>query len=154
MLSIHDANIVSNNFDAVLKYALNFCDTVTFWGEDYHELTLKKIFGKNLRLIFLSNEYMSISCGVKTKVFHIDYNDFVSQILSCANDLFAWQLPFYPEDLCLFSKGKCWLETIAHEKLGYIYDDSEETKEFLRSIGVEFDEYPPVDDSDIPRLPE
>jgi len=115
---------------------------------------MQAMFGEHILKTTHSTRYLSSvhECGLK--IYVIKLTPFVLGMLCCASGLFAWKMPFYPEDLCLFKNGKCWLETIAHEKLGYIYDDSEETKEFLRSIDVEFEEHPPVSDSEVPRLPE
>jgi len=45
-----------------------------------------------------------------------------------------------PEDLAFFKNGKCWLASIAHERMASIYDDSPQTKELLKSLGVPFRE--------------
>lgn len=54
------------------------------------------------------------------------------------HDLYAWLNPKYPEDISFFKDRYCWLYSIAHEELCFIYCKDEEEYEYLKSIGIEF----------------
>lgn len=49
--------------------------------------------------------------------------------------LFNWSRD-YPDDLCFFRKGECWLTTTGHEKIGYIACQTKEDETILSLIGV------------------
>ena len=55
-------------------------------------------------------------------------------------NLFDWQYPDLPEDLCFFRKGtsKCWLQVIAHEDYAYIFDETEGDEEMLNNCGIKY----------------
>ena len=169
-------DIAGDNYTALLNYVSDFCDALTlkipnytktvdgtkdFYGRDdiiikhYNDASEKteKLFEKLIEKRIYDTHYISSVCGYENKIYVVKLNSETLKKLLSKNSLFSWGLQSWPEDLCLFKNGKCWLETVAHEKSGYIYDNSEETKALLREMNVEFDEYPPLDDNEIPRLP-
>jgi len=55
-------------------------------------------------------------------------------------NFYQWLNPKYPEDVCFFKNGHCWLYSVAHEDYCCIYCETKEEFEYLKSIGIEFDE--------------
>lgn len=58
--------------------------------------------------------------------------------------LFNWVRP-YPEDLCFFRKGACWLSNTAHERVAEILCQTEEDTMLLPSIGMQYRRTPNCD---------
>lgn len=56
--------------------------------------------------------------------------------LKATEGLYSWQYPIMPEDLCFFQGERCYLKSVAHENLCFLYDDGKETKKALRKIGI------------------
>ncbi len=56
------------------------------------------------------------------------------------NSIFSWCYPESLEDLCFLKNGYYWLESVAHEDLCFIYCKDEAEYEYLKSIGIVFDE--------------
>ena len=164
MLYFFDQDIMNENYSKLLHYALDYCDTITlrirnyiksldgekyFWSNDKEseerfkehfykvsQLT-KELFGEHIVKIEHSAQYGAEFCGHENEIYTIAFNMQVIEKLLVAQSLFSWQGEL-PEDLCLFSKGKCWIESIAHEHMCYINDDSEELKALLREMNIDF----------------
>lgn len=79
-------------------------------------------------------EYIYNICFYKT-------SENVKEFLLQQNRLYKFLPPNLPEDICFLKNGKCWLKTIAHEHEGYIFEQNEEEKEYLKQIGLKFEEY-------------
>lgn len=43
-----------------------------------------------------------------------------------------------PEDICFYRRNVVWLSTISHEKIAYIYYETEEDLDFLKRNGIMF----------------
>ena len=54
--------------------------------------------------------------------------------------IYNFIFPTSLEDLCIFKDEYCWLYSVAHEKICDIYCENEEEYNYLRSIGIEFEE--------------
>lgn len=72
-------------------------------------------------------------------------SDSINILKSYTNNLFSWKYPTSPEDLCFFSKGRCFLQSIAHEKLCYIYPSNKFDMSIIKGIRLKYfvfqDEY-------------
>lgn len=73
----------------------------------------------------------------------------VKEFLLQQGRLYKFLSPNLPEDICFFKNGKCWLKTTTHEHEGYIFEQSEREKEYLKRIGIKFEEYE-ISDENIP----
>jgi len=62
------------------------------------------------------------------------------------NSIYSWCGPLSVDDISFFNNGNCWLDSVAHEELCFIYCKDEEEYEYLKSIGIEFveDKFVPV----------
>ena len=68
-------------------------------------------------------------------------------ILMQVTDIYGWDYPDAPMDLCFYREGYCWLSITAHEYMAYLYTDNREEVEELRNIGADLtfcDEEVPV----------
>ena len=54
------------------------------------------------------------------------------------NAIYTWCFPLMLEDISFYKDGYCWLDSVAHEELCFIYCKNEEEYEYLKSIGIEF----------------
>lgn len=87
-------------------------------------------------------EYIYNICFYKT-------SDNVKEFLLQQDRLYKFLAPNLPEDICFFKNGKCWLKTTTHEHEGYIFEQNGEEKEYLKQIGLKFEEYEILEE-DIP----
>lgn len=68
--------------------------------------------------------------------------------LLATDGLYSWKFPDNLEDLCFYAKGKCWLKSVAHEKLCWIFTDNDVEKEVIsKVIGLKYVE---TEDCDAP----
>ncbi len=79
-------------------------------------------------------------------IYYFNLSEKIKDILCGKNSLYSWNYPNSIEDLCFFKEGYCWLDSVAHEELCFIYCKDEEEYEYLKSIGIEFveDKFVPV----------
>jgi len=54
------------------------------------------------------------------------------------DNLYKWNNPHFPEDISFFKDGYCWLSSITHENLYYIFCRNDREYKHLKSIGIEF----------------
>ena len=87
-------------------------------------------------------EYMGSIFGYESEITLVDFNEEAYGFLKATGDLYNWKYPHMPEDLCFFSKGQCWLRSIAHEKLCFIYTDDDLEIQVIKKIGLKFIEMP------------
>lgn len=87
-------------------------------------------------------EYIYNICFYKT-------SDNVKEFLLQQDRLYKFLPPNLPEDISFFRNGKCWLETVSHERIGRIYTKDEEEIKYLKQIGLKFEEYE-IPEEDIP----
>jgi len=101
-----------------------------------------KVGNKQLGLTHFKDPY-NFDDLFKVEFYRIDST--TKKYLLTNKNMYNWLNPKYPEDLSFFSKGYCWLYSVAHEEICYIYCENEIEYEYLKSIGIEF-----VDDKYIP----
>lgn len=84
-------------------------------------------------------------------IYYFRLSKKMKDILGDRNDLYSWKYPTSIEDLCFFREGYCWLDSVAHEELCFIYCKDEEEYEYLKSIGIEFveDKFVPVSKNEV-----
>ena len=61
----------------------------------------------------------------------------VENILTLTNDIFDWDYPSLPMDLCFYKDGYAWFSSSAHERFACVYIDSKETYSELIDIGAD-----------------
>ncbi|MBE6144281.1 MAG: hypothetical protein E7169_01760 [Firmicutes bacterium] len=71
----------------------------------------------------------------KEYIFQLD--DELKQIIHNTY-LYDWSFPMKLEDLSLFVENYLWIYSVTHEELCYIYCETEEEYNYLKSMGVEF----------------
>ncbi|GAA0178456.1 hypothetical protein SH2C18_15120 [Clostridium sediminicola] len=83
------------------------------------------------KIAFLSNDSSVDICTYKI------CSEVKSYLLD-VKGLFNWRHPYFPNDLCFFSKGYCWFYTVAHDRDAtmYISDFNDVVK--LRKLGLKF----------------
>ena len=57
-------------------------------------------------------------------------------ILTTVKDIYGWDYPNAPMDLCFYKNGYCWMAITAHEQMAYLYTDSKVEVEKLRILGT------------------
>jgi len=161
LIYFFDQDIKSKDYSELLNYALNFCDTLTLrirnytksldgkkhlwggekqfaeWFDKVSDFT-QNHFGEFILKIDYDAQYGAEKNGHENKIYTIAFNSESLKKLLVVNSLFGWNSGHTPEDLHLYTNGNCWLETISHEKICYIHDDSEELKALLREMNIKF----------------
>jgi len=62
-------------------------------------------------------EYAGGLCGHKIEIKIIRFDEYLLGALKGTQGLYDWRAPNKPENLCFYSGTKCFLQSIAHEKL-------------------------------------
>lgn len=73
-------------------------------------------------------------------IYFYKTSDEVKEYLLSNKDIYKWINPKYPEDIAFFKNGWCLLSTTIHERIFYIEVENKEEYEYLKSIGIEFEE--------------
>lgn len=88
---------------------------------------------------YIDKNYFSSERGYYSEIYVVSLNEDSVGTIMATEGLFSWKYPEMPEDLYFFSKGVCWLESVAHEKTCLIYTDHDVEKEILKKvIGLKF----------------
>jgi hypothetical protein len=90
----------------------------------------------------VSDEY----CDRKTEgiynIYRVNFDYYITEVLCSVPGLYKWIYPNLPEDLCFYKNGKCFLRSVAHEKLCWIYTEDEKEIKALEKIGLKFTKMP------------
>lgn len=154
--------LTATTYQKLIEYASTKCDAVMFVTKPWHyengrspeqEHKLRSTidyFEEQLRGDFLkkrTNDQWVVNMersGIPALsddgfgVYFYNFSDKTKEYLLYNRDLYEWLNPDYPEDLAFFEDGYCWLYSVAHEQLCFIYCDDEQEYEYLKSIGIEF----------------
>ena len=96
---------------------------------------MNKIYDHKLK-VYYSVKYGSSLYGSEREIYIIRIDSSLDRTFFKNKGLFDWRFPKFPEDLCFYKSGKCFMETVAHEQLCFFYSDDKEIQIFLDSIGV------------------
>ena len=79
-------------------------------------------------------------------IYYFNFSEKIKNIVNSKNDIYSWCFPLMLEDISFYKDGYCWLDSIAHEELCFIYCKDEEEYKYLKSIGIEFveDKFVPI----------
>ena len=71
-----------------------------------------------------------------------DLTDFVKDYILSVDGFFHWTIRYgNPEDISFFKDGRCWLFTTSHENYLYFLDHTEEVREMLDEMKIEYSVY-------------
>lgn len=56
--------------------------------------------------------------------------------LTRVNDIYEWDYPNAPMDLCFYKNGYCWLAITSHEHFAYLYTNEKKEVEELSDLGA------------------
>ncbi len=106
----------------------------------YNEMTLKWLNKNKVNIVNCKkNDNALGNPGVyHSDTYTIKLTDSIKSELVNKKSLYDWHYPNSLEDICFFKDGYCFLETISHESLCFIYCDNNEEYEYLKSIGIKF----------------
>ena len=162
MLKIYDLNFQQQGF--LVDYLFNICHTLSFVIQNFNHAqnnnqnilmnddgeydsdcclhnqnTLNLIKELDLKIIrtYSSSRYGTPKYNYQSKVFLVKTNDKLKFFLS--NHPFEdWRFPELPEDLIFYRNNNIWLETVTHEKIIWIHNESKEDIDFLNTHKIKF----------------
>lgn len=111
--------------------------------EDSAKPFLQKLQPFLIKVRHKPEEWPSTKCGDNSGKINFDINLYkvcreVRAHLLEPEGLFHWQYPYFPEDLCFFKDGYCWLSTSAHERDASIYTNNKDDVQELENMGLKF----------------
>ena len=71
----------------------------------------------------------------------------VIKALSKVDDIYEWDYPKYPMDLCFFKDGYAWITTCSHEYHCWLYSDDKDVFSDLIGLGTNISHSGQVDES-------
>lgn len=124
------------------------CDVISFClpiysGSEFEEYK-KKIkpllgaFEPNLIHSEKTNCYAGQETEHLNEVYYYSTIGLSGEPFKMAESIYDWLYPDLPEDICFFKEGVCWFQSIAHEKLCFVYDSSKKTKDHLTWLSFNF----------------
>lgn len=151
-------------YNSLILYALLRCDTFTVRVPKYNEEIISSTDKNGFNRLeftletfepfiirkYSSNKYFFSESESCSEIYEVCLNNDIFCTLF-VDDIYGWKLPEMPEDLCLFSKGVCWLKSNSHQKSCWIYTDHDVEKDILKKvIGLKY--YDDGEDTEAPKL--
>lgn len=149
-------DIKDYKYDDLLSYMTLRCDTFTFVVPDFETnspagfrsndfIEYKKRINWRLDAlkpyiikVYNDKDYFGNWQDYYQEIYVVQFNEFSKGCLA-SSSLYSWKYPELPEDLCFFSKGKCFLRSVAHEEMCWIFPDHDIEKDILKKvIGLKF----------------
>ena len=139
-------------YDKLLKYALKNCDAFMLVLCNYYKdpLYQERVvqFEKKLEPLLIKSRNNRSWPGTEGpdegRQYKINFyrcHPSARESLFQPLSLYNWLYPYFPEDLCFFIQGYCWLRTTAHEEIGEIFLRDEQERRILQSMGIHFLKY-------------
>lgn len=108
-----------------------------------------KWVSKNLLKVYEDVEYAGSIYQYVFEIYVVSIDDTnMVGFLSASEGLYSWRAPDEPEDLCFFSKGRCVMRSVAHEKLCFLYTDDPDIKKHLKKLKLKL-----IDDIEYEKIP-
>lgn len=124
------------------------CDVVSFClpafeGCDFLEYKNKirpilNAFEPNLIYTEQTKLYVNQETDYLNEVYYYKTIGLSGEPFNQVESIYDWKHPNFPEDMCFYKNRECWLQSIAHEKICFIYDDSRQMKACLKWLGFHF----------------
>ncbi len=92
---------------------------------------------KHIHKRYYDTSYCGCDIYYEIEIVEVHLNNDTKNFLIKYSNLCMWTYPNMPEDVCFYSKGKCFMRTVAHEGILSI-NNSSETKMFLRKHAIPF----------------
>jgi len=137
----------------LIEFCLRECDVVSLclpnfeWnkGDDFknYKKKVKPIldaFEPNLIFSEQTNLYVNQETDRVNEVYYYNTMGLSREPFNMVESIYDWCYPDFPEDLCFFKGEICWFQSIAHENMAFIYDDSQETKRHLNWLDFDYRE--------------
>ncbi len=80
-------------------------------------------------------EYGTSLYGYEHEIYVVKIDESLNMAFFENEGLHEWLYPNYPEDLCFYRNGICFLETVAHESYTFLYCEDEEILALLDEAG-------------------
>lgn len=162
MLNI--CNLNNEQHKELINYAFSFCDGVSFIVQNFnhsksnnqnilkddsgnddsdcclHYQNTKDLIKKLNLIVFKSDSnstYGSQKYSYQSKIFFVIPNLKLEKFLSL-NPFDNWTFPDLPEDIIIYKNRSIWLETISHENIIWIHNESKEDINFLKSKNISY----------------
>ena len=129
---------------------VEYLDDGTLFSEYKNKVMpkIEKIRTHQLKMYFSEN-YANNSYDREREIYIVKIDDCLNNSFFENDGLFAWKYPHFPEDICFYKDGKCFMESVSHEKLCFFYLVDDELLRFLEDREIEY----LIEDCDnIPRL--
>ena len=90
---------------------------------------------------------ITINSDVKIVVSSIGISK--SMFLRIADDIFDWDYPNLPMDLCFYKNGYAWFSSSSHEREAYVYTNDAHDIDALIKLGANIEFDCEIDDSQL-----
>lgn len=152
MLLLKNKSLNEKNYKTLIMYLYKHCEIITFLVPDFNYAVGVNYEDRIKPLLedikpFIQNNYVSDEyCDRKTEgiynIYRVNFDYYITEVLCSVPGLYKWIYPNLPEDLCFYKNGKCFLRSVAHEKLCWIYTEDEKEIKALEKIGLKFTKMP------------
>ena len=162
-------DIAKQNYNELIQYLLKKCDIFTFCLPDFGKLVrnvddqrmvqrlddgsefysyknkvmpkIEKILSHQLK-IYHSECYVANSYDREREIYVVSIDEWIDVSFFENDRLFAWRYPDFPEDLCFYKEGKCFMELVAHEQWCFFYLPDDSLLQFFDDRNIEYWEEP------------
>jgi len=148
VLILKNKSMNEKNYNSLITYLHKHCDTISFLIPDFeyavgvnYEVRIQQLMAVVEPFIvknYKSDEY----CYRKTKglynIYNVAFHRDLIEVICSVRGLYNWIYPYFPEDLCFYKNGKCFLESIAHEKECWVYTEDDAEIKALEKLGLKF----------------
>ena len=157
MIYLLKKEVPEKNFEVYRQFLYNRCDIATFnipyfsWEvnspkpekfkaefQEYLDDNIKDLLDDLqpfIRQDYFSNHYFGSERSYMMRIIVVELTEESSFVLP-QESIYELEYPNTFEDLCLFSKGKCFLKSVAHEDLCWLYPTFISEVEYMKSLGM------------------
>lgn len=141
-------NCLLQRYDEAIKYFVNSSDVfsiITYMKKPYskrppicyHDDKLKSMSPYLINQIVGIRRWGNSGTSNNHSVMNIyRCNKYTLKALQNFENVFLSMETDFPEDICFYRKNAVWLSTVSHEKLAFVYKETEEDMKFFKNKGI------------------
>ena len=165
MITLTGEDISQKQYSDLILYLLKKCEFFTFCLPDFGKLirvsdgerTAQRLddgsafisyknkvmpeiekLSTHLVQVYESEIYGLNEYDREREIYVVKIDDSLDASFFDNHSLYDWRYPDFPEDICFYKDGKCFMETVAHEQLCFFYFADEELESFLWEKHIEY----------------
>lgn len=92
----------------------------------------------HLRKVFCDIKYCTNLYDREREIYVVKIDSSLNADFFASDGLSEWRYPNFPEDICFYKNGQCFIETVTHEQCCFFYLEDDDLLKLLDNLDIEY----------------